>query len=384
MRASGGTIRLGQLFGIRIGVSRWWFLVLFLVIYALDGYFAGVLGSSTQAFIVAVLGALAFFATVVGHELGHALVARRQGLEIEGIDLWALGGFTRTRGETNTPGAEFALAAAGPLVNAIVVGICVAVGAAAGGLAHFANVAVLASGVHTNAPLALLGWLALINTVLLAFNLVPAFPLDGGRIARAAAWRVTGDPIRATLYCERLGEAFGVVVIVSGVAIVLDGYTLRGVWLDLIGVFLYQSARQATIQARVGERIRTMTVADVMDREPVTVPAETTMLAAEFYFERELVPWLAVTDEDGLYRGLLLAERVSSELREGRPALTAAEISIDSPPWRIDASATLETALHSDGLRRLGAIVAVDANGVLRGVLTLPRIRSAMNLSAAL
>ncbi|HEY5389427.1 MAG TPA: hypothetical protein VIJ83_02635, partial [Solirubrobacteraceae bacterium] len=77
MRASGGTIRLGQLFGIRIGVSRWWFLVLFLVIYALDGYFSGVLGSNTQAFIVAVLGALAFFATVVAHELGHALVARR-------------------------------------------------------------------------------------------------------------------------------------------------------------------------------------------------------------------------------------------------------------------------------------------------------------------
>ncbi|HEY7967961.1 MAG TPA: site-2 protease family protein [Solirubrobacteraceae bacterium] len=384
MRASGGTIRLGQLFGIRIGVSRWWFLVLFLVIYALDGYFSGVLRDNTQAFVVAALGALLFFGTVVGHELGHALVARRLGLVIEGIDLWALGGFTRTRGETETPEAEFALAAAGPLVNVIVVVICVGAGAAAGGLDHFVNVAVLASGVHTSAPLALLGWLALINAVLLAFNLVPAFPLDGGRIARAVAWRVTGDPIRATLFCARLGEAFGVVVIVGGLVTILDGYTLSGVWLDLIGIFVYQSARQATVQARVGARIRTMTVEDVMDREPVTVPAEATMLDAEWYFEREHVPWLAVTDDDGLYRGLLLQERVSSELREGRPALTAAEISIDSPPWRIDASATLETALRSDGLRRLGAIVAVDADGMLRGVLTLPRIRSAMNPSAAL
>jgi len=384
VRASGGTIRLGYLFGIRIGVSRWWFLVLFLVIYALDGYFSGVLGSNTQAFIVAVLGALAFFATVVAHELGHALVARRQGLEIEGIDLWALGGFTRTRGETTTPGAEFALAAAGPLVNAIVVGICVLVGALAGGFSHFVNVAVLGSGVHTSAPLALLGWLALINAVLLAFNLVPAFPLDGGRITRAAAWKITGDPIRATLVCSRLGEGFGVLVIVGGLLTIFEGYTLSGVWLDLIGIFLYQSARQATVQARVGTRIRTMTVEDVMDREPVTVPAEATMLDAEGYFEREHAPWLAVTDTGGHYRGLLLAESVSSELREGRPALTAGEISVDSPPWRIDASASLETALRSDGLRRLGAIIAVDADGVLRGVLTLPRIRSAMNPSAAL
>ncbi|HEY5389413.1 MAG TPA: site-2 protease family protein, partial [Solirubrobacteraceae bacterium] len=281
-------------------------------------------------------------------------------------------------------GAEFALAAAGPLVNAIVVGVCVVVGALADGLNHFVNVAVLGSAVHTSAPLALLGWLALINAVLLAFNLVPAFPLDGGRITRAAAWKVTGDPIRATLVCSRLGEAFGVLVIVGGLLTILEGYTLSGVWLDLIGVFLYQSARQATVQARVGTRIRTMTVEDVMDRQPVTVPAEATMLDAEGYFEREHAPWLAVTDEGGHYRGLLLAESVSSELREGRPALTAGEISVDSPPWRIDASASLETALRSDGLRRLGAIIAVDSDGVLRGVLTLPRIRSAMNPSAAL
>ena len=127
MRGS-DTLRLGQLFGIRIGVSRWWFLVLFFVIYALDRYFAGILPSSGEAFAIAVAGALLFFATVVAHELGHALVARHQGMAIEGIDLWALGGFTRTRGETASPGAEFRLAAAGPLVNAIVIVICIARG----------------------------------------------------------------------------------------------------------------------------------------------------------------------------------------------------------------------------------------------------------------
>jgi CBS domain-containing protein len=139
------------------------------------------------------------------------------------------------------------------------------------------------------------------------------------------------------------------------------------------------------MQASVGALIRDVTVADIMDREPITVPSQTTLLEAEErYFQHEAAPWLAVTDDDGRYRGLLLHERLEHELRDGRPALTAGEISVDSPPWRIDASATLEAALRSDGLRRLGAIVAVDSDGILRGVLTLPSIRRAMNPSAAL
>jgi Zn-dependent protease len=384
MRGS-DSLRLGQLFGIRIGVSRWWFLVLFFVIYALDRYFTGILPSRSEAFVIAVAGALLFFATVVGHELGHALVARHQGMEIEGIDLWALGGFTRTRGETASPGAEFRLAAAGPAVNALVIVVCAVAGLAFGSLRHFLDVALLTSGLHhPSAVLVLLGWLALINAVLLAFNLLPAFPLDGGRIARALVWRVTGDPNRATLACARLGQGFGVIVIVGGLALALDGNVGSGLWFVLIGIFLTQTARQAAAAASVGKLIRDVTVADIMDREPVTVPSQTTLLDAEGYFEREHAPWLAVTDEDGRYRGLLLQERVEHELRDGRPALTAADISIDSPPWRIDASATLESALRSDGLRRLGAIVAVDSDGILRGVLTLPRIRRAMNPSAAL
>jgi Zn-dependent protease len=384
MRGS-DTLRLGQLFGIRIGVSRWWFLVLFFVIYALDRYFAGILPSSGEAFVIAVAGALLFFGTVVAHELGHALVARHQGMAIEGIDLWALGGFTRTRGETPSPGAEFRLAAAGPLVNAIVIAICVLAGLGFGSFKHFLDVALLTSGLHhPSAALVLLGWLALINAVLLGFNLLPAFPLDGGRIARALVWRVTGDPNRATLACARLGQAFGVIVLVGGLALAFDGYVGSGLWFVLIGVFLTQTARQAAAAASVGRLIRDVTVADIMDREPVTVPSQTTLLDAEDYLRREHVPWLAVTDEDGRYRGLLLQERVEHELRDGRPALTAGEISVDSPPWRIDSSATLETALRSDGLRRLGAIMAVDSDGILRGVLTLPRIRRAMNPSAAL
>jgi Zn-dependent protease len=384
---SSGSIKLGQLFGIRIGVSRWSLLVLFFVIYALNGYFSGILPNRTEAFIVAALGALLFFATVVAHELGHALVARHQGMAIEGVDLWALGGFTRTRGEPQTPGAEFRLSAAGPAVNALIIVICVLAGLAFGSFRHFLDVALLESGLHAAAPLVLLGWLALINLVLLVFNLFPAFPLDGGRIARAIVWRITGDPNRATRACARFGQLFGLLVMAGGVALVVGGSgdVTSGLWFVLIGLFLTQAARQASMQASVGALIRDVTVADIMDREPVTVPSQTTLLdAEERYFQHEGAPWLAVTDDDGRYRGLLLHERLEHELRDGRPALTAGEISVDSPPWRIDSSATLETALRSDGLRRLGAIVAVDSDGILRGVLTLPSIRRAMNPSAAL
>jgi CBS domain-containing protein len=120
-----------------------------------------------------------------------------------------------------------------------------------------------------------------------------------------------------------------------------------------------------------------------MDREPITVPSHASLLdVRERYFRQSGAPWLPVADEDGRFRGVLLAVRVDEELRDGRPALTAAEVSDDSPPWRIDASATLETALRSDGLRRLGAIVAVDKDGILRGIVTLPGIRRAMHPSA--
>src|ERR1700759_519554 len=117
----GGSIQLARIFGIRIGVSTSWFFVLFFFIYVLSGYFQDILGSNTEGYVVAVLSALLFFTSLVLHELGHAVVARRLGLEIEGVDLWFFGGLAKMRGETQTPGAEFLIAIAGPLVTLIVV-----------------------------------------------------------------------------------------------------------------------------------------------------------------------------------------------------------------------------------------------------------------------
>jgi Zn-dependent protease len=376
-------IQLARVLGIRIGVDWSWFIVMFVVIFLLRGYFAQILPSGSQAFAVAVLSTLAFFASLVAHELGHAVVARRLGLQIDGIDLWLFGGFTRTRGEIKTPGAELRLAAAGPAMTALVTAACVGAGLAFGSFNRLVDVALFDSNLRVSAGLALFSWLALINLFLLVFNLIPAFPLDGGRIAQAIAWRLTGDRNRATRACARIGQAFGWLLIALGVFLGARTSLLDGVWLALIGFYLEQTARRAVLQTKIADRLRDVRVADIMDTHPPTVPAATTLLdVEETYFLRHQWPWFAVVDDGGHFVGLLRHERLVHELQSGRPALTAQEISDEAPPWRVDASATLESLLQSEGLRALGALVAVDADGVLKGVVTMQAIWAALGARA--
>ena len=378
-----GNVQLARLFGIRIGVDWSWFIVLFLVIFVLRSYFAQVLPSGSQAFTVAVLGTLAFFASLVAHELGHALVARRLGLQIDGIDLWLFGGFTRTRGEITTPGAELRLAAAGPAVTALVTALCAGIGLAFGSFRQLVDVALFNSDLRVTAPLALFSWLALINLMLLVFNLLPAFPLDGGRIAQAIGWRLTGDRNRATRACARIGQGFGWTLIALAVFLAARVSLPDGIWLGLIGYFLERTARRTVFETRIADRLRDVRVADIMDTHPPTVPAATKLLdVEETYFLHHRWPWFAVVDERGRYVGLLRHERVVQELEGGRPALTAAEISDNAPPSRVDATTTLESLLGSEGLRALGAIIAVDGDGVLKGVVTMQAISAALGAPA--
>ena len=376
-------VQLAKVFGIRVGIEWSWFIVLFVVIFVLRDYFAQILPNGTQAFTVAVLSALLFFASLLAHELGHALVARHLGLQIDGIDLWLLGGFTRTRGDVGTPAEEFSLAAAGPAVTAAVALLSGLAGLLFGSLRQLVDVALFTSNVHVSAPLALFSWLALMNLFLLVFNLVPAFPLDGGRMAEAVMWRTTGDRNRAARATARLGQAFGWVVMAAGVVLIARSTLLDGAWLLLIGLFLEQSARRSVAQTKVADRLRAVTVADVMDPHPLTIPGSTPLIdVEETYFNAQRWPWFAVVDETGHYLGLLRHDRVERELAGGRPALTAAEVTDDAPPWRIDTSATLESLLRSDGLRVLGAVVAVDSEGILQGVVTLQAIRAALGAPA--
>ena len=203
----GGSIQLGRIFGIRIGVDFSWFLVLFLIIWNLSDYYKDAAPGS-NAFVLAVLSALLFFLSILLHELGHAWVAIRNGIPILGIDLWMFGGVAKLGRESTSPGVEFRIAVAGPLVTLAIAGLCFALGSAISSSSDVLHSSQFESSV-TGSTTAVLGYLTSINVLLLAFNLIPAFPLDGGRIARAIAWKVTGDRNRATRFAATLGRLGG-------------------------------------------------------------------------------------------------------------------------------------------------------------------------------
>ena len=375
--------QLARIFGVRIGVGFSWFVVLFVFIIFVTPIFHEQLGGSrTTAYLVAVASVLSFFASLVLHELGHALAARRCGLKVAGIDLWALGGSTRTE-ESKTPGTELRVAAAGPLVTLVVIAVCVGVGLLLAGDNDFFKIAIGEEAARTTPALVWLSWLATINALVLMFNLVPAFPLDGGRIAHAAIWWRTGDRNRATHATGRTGQGFALLLGAVGLWWLATGASTAGLWCILLGYFLFQAASAAVVQGLVGKRIQQLKVADIMDRSPVTIPASATLLDAhEQFFQAHRWPWFAVVDPAQHFLGVIAAARVDAEIAAGRPALAVVDVLEEDMHVRIDEAEPLESLLGSEGLGRLGAMVAVDRDGVLRGVVTLAEVRRALRLAS--
>jgi Zn-dependent protease len=373
--------QLARIFGIRIGVSGSWFFVLFFLIYWLGHeYFPNILSASqTTTYLVAVAAALGYFASLILHELGHALVARRVGIPIAGIDLWFFGGLSQMRREPQTAGEEFKVAAAGPAVTFALFALCLGVGALMASGEHITDVALSKRGFTTTPGLALVGWLAFVNGVLLIFNIVPAFPLDGGRIARAVIWWRTGDRNRATHLTGRSGQTFALALGLLGLWTLASTGSLLGGFTLLLAFILYQAAGGAVLQGALGRRIQNVTVADIMDREPVTIGADVTLLdAQEQFFLRYRWPWFAVVDPARHFLGVVRLQRVESEIAAGRPALPVVDVLEEDMPVRIKEEAPLESLLGSEGLGRLGAMVAVDGDGVLQGVVTLAQVRQAL------
>lgn len=385
MLGGGGSVQLARIFGIRIGASPSWFIVLFLMIYVLSGYFRDVLGASdSAAYGVAVAAALLFFVSLALHELGHALIARRNGIEIAGIDLWFFGGVAKLSRDTSSPGEEFRVAAAGPAVTLLLVGLCFGAAALLSESGDVLDVAQFSGSTTTNAVAALLGWLAAVNAMLFVFNLIPAFPLDGGRIARAAAWKATGDRNRATRASARIGQGFSYVLIGLGIWLAFASDAASGLWLVVLGWFLGQAARGAVAASEFSERIDGVTAADVMEADPVAVPGATTALSAQDeFFLRYGHPWFPVVDALGRVRGVLTQERVDGAVAGGQPALTADDLVEPAGAGASVARDTpLEALLGSESLRRLGALIVVDADDRLCGLVTLDRVRRALTAGA--
>ncbi|MEO8093055.1 MAG: site-2 protease family protein [bacterium] len=379
-----GAITLFHFRGIRVGVDYSWFLVLFLVIISLSGFYGDVLGAddgSIQPYVLAVTSALAFFASILLHEMGHAVVALREGIGISAITLWLFGGVARMTRDTDSPGAEFRIAVAGPLVTLVIAAACLIGGFAVGG-DQFDQAMRFSADPGASAALALVAWLATINVFILAFNLIPAFPLDGGRIARAIAWRVTGNRTKATRFAATLGQGFSYVFIVIGLLLILgSGDVISGVWLALVGFILGSAARGAIAQTELTGRIEGITVADVMDREPVAIPEDASVeRALDEFFLRYRWPWFPVVDTAQRFLGLLQRGAADAVPMGRRQSAHVAEfLTADHDgTLRVPLDTPIEALLGNEELRRLGGLAAVDAEGRLEGVITAEQVGRAL------
>lgn len=364
--------------GIPISVDWTWLIALGYVVVVLVGNFQDLLGPDRQitAFLYGAGVAFAFFGSIVLHELGHAFVARRNGIGILGIDLWLLGGLAKMDREPNSPGVEFRVAAAGPLVTLV---IAAALLGAAFGFNSDGSIGVFTySG--NEAWVFALSTLGFVNLFLLVFNLIPAYPLDGGRIARSVIWKVTGDRRRATLSSAALGRVFGWLLMAFGFWLLLRD-PIGGALFLFMGFTLAQSARGASIQEGVLGEANALTVADVMDRQPVTMPSDTTVQGAlDEYFWRYRWPWFPVVDRTGRFVGLIEQHSVEMVDDDERPRRQAGElIAPDSRTQRAVQDDTPLTALIANqSIRDYGALIAVDREGLLLGVITIEQVQRAL------
>ena len=368
-------------------MSASWLLILFLFIFWFQERFSADLGNSTQGFLAAVLCAAGFFGSILLHELGHAAAARRAGIEVTGIELFMFGGFTRMSRGAATPGQEFSIAAAGPLVTALIVLVGALAGIAVMGIDVLRDAMALRVDRGGSLLELCLGFLVTMNVLLLAFNLVPAFPLDGGRIAQAAVWRVTGNRARATRVAAALGQLFAAVLVGWGIyQLVGGGDAFGGLWSIALGWLLGTGARSAMAQSVFTERLAGVTVADVMDPEPVTIPAALPAARAweEYFLRYQGSQWFAVAEADGRWAGLAHRDAVQQVVEQRAEAMPMREVAAPAQPeGQIRSDAPLEALLASEPLRRLGVLAATDADGRLRGVVTREQVARALHARLA-
>ena len=317
------TVRLGRIAGVAVGVHWSVLAIVVLVVAGLSAHFTRIVpGYPWGAYLLAaVVAAVLFVASLLAHEMAHAIVAQRNGVEVDGITLWLLGGVARLRGEAPTPGADFRISVIGPVTSLLVAGVF----GAAAWLAELADL----NGLVVAVP----SYLATINVVLAVFNTIPAAPLDGGRILRAAVWAWRGDRLTATVVAAGAGRIFGLSLIALGLLLAIGG-TGGGLWWMLLGLFIVTMASAEEHHARTSTALAGVKVRDVMAENPETADGDSTI--TEFLRDIALLrrhSAFPLLDHAGQLQGLVTLNRIRAVLPERRATTLLREVAC--PPDQI-------------------------------------------------
>jgi Zn-dependent protease len=367
----GAAATLFKVRGIPVRVHVSWLIIFGLIAWSLSvGYFPHVLPDMPLLthWATGLVAALLLFASVFLHELSHALMARRYGIGVSAITLHVFGGVSQLEEEPRSPGTEFGIAIVGPLTSFAIAAVAAAGAAVAG---------------PGSVPRAVLGYLALVNAVVGVFNLVPGFPLDGGRVLRAALWRARGDLRWATQMAGRAGGAVAFGLMVLGVVRGLAGDFLGGLWFVLIGLFLRQAAETSYHQLLVRRALEPLAVRDVMTREVVHVTPELSVARAvdDFFWRHHVSSFPVVAD--GQVVGVLSIRQLGQLPRERWADTRVGEVMqrIDEP-LTIAPGNDLWAAFQKLSANGLGRLAVVDG-GRLVGYLSLKDVMHVLTVSTA-
>ena len=371
----GSQVKLFRLAGFDVNLDLSWVFIALLISWTLaTGYFPALYPGLESAvyWSMGVIGAAGLFFSIVLHELSHSVVARRYDIPISGITLFIFGGVAQMEREPPTARAEFMMAIAGPLASlglSLLFYLCAALATA-----------VMADGPATG----VLTYLALINLIVAVFNMVPAFPLDGGRVYRAWLWGRSGDMLSATRRAAAAGQIFGLMMIALGVASLISGQVIGGLWWGLVGLFLHSASRNAIVQLETQKLLESETVARVMTENPVAVPAGITLrkLADDYIYGsfHETFPVM----EDGRLAGSVGVSDLRDTNRADWDHLLVSDVMHPlTEANTIAPDAGTETALRQMREGGHSRLVVVD-NGRLAGIVALRDIMRLVSLKREL
>lgn len=362
------SIRLGSYAGIPIGVN--WSVLVILILFAWELAYSltpSSLKTPTAAdWVAGIVGAVVLLASLLAHEVSHAVVARHNGVKVKSITLFLFGGVAQFESEATTAGADFRIAAVGPGTSLVLAGLF---GAAEGVLIAF--------GIH-GLVVSVLAWLWIINVLLAVFNLIPAAPLDGGRVLRAGLWWRWRDRTRAAIAAARAGRVFGIVLIALGVlGVFYEG--IIGLWPALIGMFVYAMARAEENYAGMRADLADLPVTEVMTPNPPVVPLRTTV--AEM-IERHLAWYqgdaVVVTDDAGYLAGAVTSQAVGHVPVDRRATTAVGDIALPLPVLPVARTGELMGPV----LERMTAaegrpVLVLDDDRRLAGIITAGDVQRA-------